>query len=723
MVNIYFLGQGYISLSSLPIQTLYNQIKQNIPLTKPVTTVVYRSQWNELNLFLPTNILSLYQNYTFSINVVGNGDFSSTITLYNNFPPIQGQLIISDTNGQALTSEVRLEAKGFCGSTLTYEFYYTVGDSVKFPIRMRSIIATAIFTPPLISSTQSTDISIFVTVYNGNGKYVSLYESFTINSLQGNPSNEISTLLQVTDSLISNQEIDKAISRVSTLVTSLANEPTHFPSDSAERLFTMMDTLIRLPNIPAYSSLFYLDLVKSLRIDSNQVNNYLRFLLKISKDIFSTLENIKLSPTGNFPSPTVIQIDQTTVLQLIDVIQEVPMTSDLDTSILSSIFVDISKILVLTSFFGSQPVNISNSKLDIFFSNDYLYSSDKYCISYNCESYIQFPLSLTSKYFDWQCNTNSQYNCNGIGLTYLSLHTNEISGNSNIQLSNTAQDTIENSDQNMTGFFFNFNGTFLLTDIILLSLINPVSAENIQISEDTISINFELDETHLLGTGLILCLYRYEQSSDWQIESFFPIQTFTNNINCLYTHFTQYAVARLDYSPIVTAGTTPIQTTTPNITTRSPVITTQRVVIPESPIAIAVVPIIIILLAVIIIVVILVVIFCLWKRKKTRMLELVTPFEDKLSSDSSSSGDGMYFKICTVSKSGEEDEIGKLQFLPSSRLREIRNTLLESLPEHFEKKAFCFLTKHREQVYLFYNFIGTFSNNRINIGLAQFHLV
>eukprot|EP00800_Vazella_pourtalesii_P018747 TRINITY_DN6136_c0_g1_i1.p1 TRINITY_DN6136_c0_g1~~TRINITY_DN6136_c0_g1_i1.p1 ORF type:complete len:556 (-),score=77.54 TRINITY_DN6136_c0_g1_i1:44-1711(-) len=374
------------------------------------------------------------------------------------------------------------------------------------------------------------------------------------------------------------------------------------------------------------------------------------------------------------------------------------MTSDLDTSVLFSIFGDISKILVLTSFFGSQPVNIANSKLNIFFSNDYLYSNDKYCISENCETFIQFPLSLTSKYFDWPCNANTQYNCNGVGLTYFSTHTDEISGNSNIQLSKTAQDTIENSDQNMTGFFFNFNDTHLLTEIIFLSLTNPVSAENIEISEDTISINFGLNETQLVGTGLILCLYRYEQSSDWQIESFFPIQTFTNNINCQYTLFTQFAVARLDYLPIVTPETTPIQTTTPNITTRPPVITTQPVIMEEFPVAIAIVPILIILLALVIIVVIVVVIFCWWKRKKTRLLELVTPSEDKLSSDSGTSDDGMYFKICTVSKSGEEDEIGKLQFLPSSRLREIRNTLLDYLPEHFEKKAFCFLTKHKEQI-------------------------
>ena len=680
---------------------MYTASLQSIPLTKPVTTVVYKSQWNELSLFLPTNILSLHQNYTFSINAIGNGDFSSSITLYNNLPPKQGLLTLSNTNGQPLTSEIHLEAKGFCGSTLTYEFYYTVGDSVRFPIQMRSVVATAIFVPPLISSTLPTDISIFVTAYNRNGKFVSLYEPFTINSLQGNPSDKISSLLEVTDLLISNQETDKSISRVSTLITSLVYEPTHFPSDSTERLFTMVDSLIVLPNIPAFSGLFYLDLAKSLKINSNQVNNYLQFLLRISNNMLSSLENIKLSPTRNFPYPTVIQIDQTNVLQLIDVILEIPMTSDLDTSVLFSIFGDISKILVLTSFFGSQPVNIANSKLNIFFSNDYLYSNDKYCISENCETFIQFPLSLTSKYFDWPCNANTQYNCNGVGLTYFSTHTDEISGNSNIQLSKTAQDTIENSDQNMTGFFFNFNDTHLLTEIIFLSLTNPVSAENIEISEDTISINFGLNETQLVGTGLILCLYRYEQSSDWQIESFFPIQTFTNSINCQYTHFTQFAVARLDYLPIVTPETTPIQTTTPNITTRPPVITTQPVIRQEFPVAIAIVPILIILLALVIIVVIVVVIFCWWKRKKTRLLELVTPSEDKLSSDSGTSDDGMYFKICTVSKSGEEDEIGKLQFLPSSRLREIRNTLLDYLPEHFEKKAFCFLTKHKEQVCMY----------------------
>ena len=93
------------------------------------------------------------------------------------------------------------------------------------------------------------------------------------------------------------------------------------------------------------------------------------------------------------------------------------------------------------------------------------------------------------------------------------------------------------------------------------------------------------------------------------------------------------------------------------------------------------------------------VVYCLWKRNKMRSEELITPSEgDKVSEDSVKTTDGMFFNICVISKDAEEDNIGKLQFLPSSRLREIRNSLLDSFPEYFEKKAFCFLTKHREQV-------------------------
>ena len=105
-----------------------------------------------------------------------------------------------------------------------------------------------------------------------------------------------------------------------------------------------------------------------------------------------------------------------------------------------------------------------------------------------------------------------------------------------------------------------------------------------------------------------------------------------------------------------------------------------------------------------VIVIVLVVIYCLWKRNRIRIEELITPSEDdKVSEESIKTTDGMFFNICVLSKDGEQDNIGKLQFLPSSRLREIRNSLLDSFPEHFEKKAFCFLTKQGEQVILYSN--------------------
>ena len=50
----------------------------------------------------------------------------------------------------------------------------------------------------------------------------------------------------------------------------------------------MVDGLVVLPNVPAFSGLFYLDLAKSLKINSNQVNNYLQFLLRISNNMLSS---------------------------------------------------------------------------------------------------------------------------------------------------------------------------------------------------------------------------------------------------------------------------------------------------------------------------------------------------------------------------------------------------------------------------------------------------
>ncbi|KAI6659270.1 Protocadherin Fat 4-like [Oopsacas minuta] len=692
-------GQGFITISSLPIQSVYLSSTQSVPLSRTQETVIYRSLWNELNLFLPVSAVSFYQNYTFSINV---NNYKSSITLYSNTAPKSGQLVLSKSNGQPLTSEIQLEAKDFCDYNPTYEFYYIIDNSIKLIIQPRSVLSSAIFIPPLISTTQQTSTTIFVDVYSTAGKFVSTSNSFRIDILQGSATSKISSLLEITDKLISNQEYNKVISRVSTLIISHNYNSIHFPPNSTENLFTMLNTLSTTPTIPAYSNALYLDLIRHIKVDSlpsDQVNNYLEYLLRIARDVFYTLENIKVTPSHNFPSPVIVPYDKAIVLQFIEIIREIPITSQLDDTLYFTILDEISKILCLTSFFGHQPLNIPYSNLGLYFTNDYLYSEDNYCIRDRCEmNYIQFPLNLAKEYFNWECNTNSQYRCNGVCVTLFSVLFENLTENSVVDLSQTAQNTIDNSNQTKTGFYFNYNSTSIVTETFVLSMKNPITGINIELSGSGISVIFGLNQTQLIGDGLILCLYKEEQSTYWEVESFFPIQTITNSIHCVYTHFTQYTVARLNYSPIITPAPTTITPTPTNSTTRPPVVTTVAPVVQEFPVGIAVVPIIILVFVILGIIIVLLILFCLWKRKKSRLMELVSPSEEKLSEESVEVSDRMYFSICTISKSGQEDLIGKLQFPPSSRLREIRNSLLESFPENFEKKAFCFLTKQRERI-------------------------
>ena len=517
------------------------------------------------------------------------------MTLYRSITPILGELILSSSIAQPITSEITLNAKFFSGSSLTYEFYYTLDDSIKVPIQTRSVLSTAKFVPPLISTTQSVSITIHVTVYNGQEGAVNASKSFTIGILNGNAVTKITSLLDITTKLVSKKEFNKAFSRLSTLITSEFYNSVVFPTNSIDIIFAMINDLSLTPVLPTYSG-DHVDLIRYLRVDqlsSGKSNEYLQFLLRLAKGISSTLNTIRFLPTQSFPLPTIITYNEQIALQLLELVLKIPVTSSYQSTVLFSIFDEISKILCLTTFFGSQPVTMLNPNLNLYFSNGYLYSNNDYCIGEDCQiNSVQLPSSLTQQYFDWHCNANSLYNCNGLCLSFYFVRLIQITGNSTVKLSQTSQNTLNASNQTLTGFYFNFKGTTLITEILLLQLKNPISAANIVLSDSKITVNFAVAQSQLNANGLILCMYRFEHSSDWEVESFVAIQTInTNSINCRYTHFTQYALARLNYLPIITPPTTTTPTVSTNSTTRPIVTTAEPISQAEFPIGVAIVPI------------------------------------------------------------------------------------------------------------------------------------
>ena len=572
---------------------------QPTPVNQQTETVIYTSQWNELNLFLPTDSLSLHQNYTFSVNIQTNtnSNYKSSITLYNSFTPILGQLLISNSVAQPINSEITLDARDFSGSSLTYEFYYTY-NTFRIPIQPRSVIATAKFIPPLFTTTQSTSITIYVAVYNALNKAITASKPFTIAKSIGNAETKITSLIDTTNLLINNKEFNKAYSRLSALFVSEFYNSMYFPTNSTDSIFTMLNNLSYIPIIPAYSGA-YIDLIRYLRVDqltSDKHNDYMRFLQRVVKTIFSAMDTVRSTPTRSFPYPTIVSFDRTTVSLLLQSIHHIPMAPDLDSTLLFSILDEISKILCLTTFFGSQAVTMSITGISLYFSNGYMYSDNDYCSGNDCQiNSIQFPSDLTQQFHDWDCNTNSLYKCNGLCSSFYFVRLTEFTGSSTVKLGQTAESTINASNLTRTGFYFNFQATSLLTEILLLQLNNPISADNIEFSDRELTVSFAVTQNQLNGNGLILCLYRLDQSSEWEVESFFTKNTQTidpNNINCRYTHFTQYALARLNYLPIITQPTTPAPTTSMNTTTRAPITTTQAPIKSEFPVAVAIIPII-----------------------------------------------------------------------------------------------------------------------------------
>ena len=261
----------------------------------------------------------------------------------------------------------------------------------------------------------------------------------------------------------------------------------------------------------------------------------------------------------------------------------------------------------------------------------------------------------------------------------------------------------------------------LFSDILSVSVPAPSQNTFLQISnlDSPIQVIFPKNKPIPVDSQP-LCLYREvgggrsSLDSEWLLDSVSPPQTTpisgSEYFVCEYNHLTEFAVGILP-PPVITTQPPP-PTTTPTVTmetTTEPTTMTTRATTepttippePQSPVA-AIAIVIVLILIVVIVIVVVVVVLVLWRKKRSKKLR-IEPAEDETDGQDEDARltkagpltpeeSKVPMQVILCPENGERQLIGKLNVLPSIRLRELRYQLADNFAI-FKNKPFYFMTR------------------------------
>jgi len=223
--------------------------------------------------------------------------------------------------------------------------------------------------------------------------------------------------------------------------------------------------------------------------------------------------------------------------------------------------------------------------------------------------------------------------------------------------------------------------------------------------------------------SVFLCLFRESggtfgfENLEWEVDDTQP-PTFVKEGSedyylCRFNHLTDFVVGVLP-PPVVTepptteAVTTPTSApTTSSSTTEGPTTRQPATIMPVAgPPAGVIVGVVIIVLLLVAVVVILVIFLVMWKQKKKKMMKVAPEESSKVEPDPvelvkagplTPAESKVLMDIIQCLEEGKRTRLGKLNVLPSIRLRELRHEIMEHFP-NMKKKPFYFLTRQLSDI-------------------------
>ena len=284
-----------------------------------------------------------------------------------------------------------------------------------------------------------------------------------------------------------------------------------------------------------------------------------------------------------------------------------------------------------------------------------------------------------------------------------------------LQLSDSVQQKIMNEIRGSNPL-----GIELFSDIVSISVSIPFQDLylNIQNLNSPIQVLIPVTRPLPSNESIPLCLYREVGGAsgygnyDWLLDnttapSRVEIKS-TLYYSCEFNHLSDFAIGLLpppvitDPPPTTIPETTPTTITTMPTTpttraTTSPVSTEPVAPSPAGPIAAII---IIFLVIVVVVIVVIVIVYIYWRKKKKKMK--VAPDESAMNEDTSdpelvragplTPAESKIPMDIICLEEGKRTRLGKMNTLPSIRLRELRFEIIESFP-NLKNKPFYFLTR------------------------------
>lgn len=331
---------------------------------------------------------------------------------------------------------------------------------------------------------------------------------------------------------------------------------------------------------------------------------------------------------------------------------------------------------------------------------------------------IDFGSSVTEVYQSQAC-TERGVACPEtcfVGVLYPMDHTTQKEETQVMQLAEITHDKIrkeiEGSDPSKLELF---SAIFSVS----VSIPSQNSYLMIQNLSNPIQILIPVDQPLPENTSIVLCLYREVggassfQNFDWLLDDTSPPSIVTmDSVDyylCLFHHLSEFAIGRLP-PPVITSPPTAEPETSPTTiaTTVTTVTERQTTAAPattqpagSSP-AGAIAGVVIVLLIVGVVLAVILVLFLVWRKNKKRKMKIapdessskmepdpaelvqagpLTPDESKIPMD-----------IIQCLEEGKRTRLGKMNVLPSIRLRELRHEITENFP-NLKNKPFYFLTR------------------------------
>ena len=709
----------------------------------PLPTSIALNVTSRANLILSPNTLTPDLSYTFRLTALTNeGAVYSQVTIVPSSPPKLTQLQATPTSGVALETEFTLEAINSVGSPDGSPFQFAFGiiedDNIDTSVTSVPDHVISWISGIQVSSKLSTflpasnnKLLLLVRVFDRNGGSSDALTEVTVNpnSALSDEASFTNIITNLNDVLVSTKDWNRVLSNLVPVTLEMNSRSVVYANTRA----AILDLIVSVFNDYLPPSQNNYQLVNTVLshltanggiIDTTQQNRIAPIIKTILQWYDSEIQFEQTTEsilTQNDGEPLYLQNSYTKVASnfLTDSMADdllKPLANILSASLnpqLSSDYVLsvdlVSRLLCKAKNAGQQASVIDNGLSQLYV--DIAQPNGAFDLS---GGIVDFQNAINDLFEAQTCSTTNRpcvETCVSgakFGSDFLNPGSNvlPLDGNS----SNSLLSQIEGSNPQSVSIF---------SDIVSASISIPSQNSYLQVSDLPSPIRILIPMRASVPSDYRpLCLYRNVgggsgfATNEWRLDSIQPLTIVSysgqDHFVCEFDHLTEFVIGLLPppvittQPPITTPPPTTPEPTTP--TTTPPPPTTPATTIPPPTVpspAGAIAAVIIVLLVIAAVIVTLLIVFFVWRKKHSKKVK-ISPATDETDGDEkvkltkagplTPEESKVPMQIILCADKGERKLIGKMNVLPSIRLRELRYQLADNF-EMFKQKPFYFLTR------------------------------